>query len=209
MFPVSTYEEIVKKERELNEKHIIVLLFVRPSLPGAREIVEEFSYLYYNSSRYCSIYAVGYTNNPETGGGYRKVYEIGSSAWYYSDRVFVDFKRQLERRLKWRYSGEIEAIILQSNPDGREILNFQNYVAIDVNYGIRNGYLDSFSRFMESLVRYSEVQVEAAQVVKDLRKQTFHLGDMMGEAIEESKRIPGPLKRILKDRLFYRTSRSY
>ena len=46
MFPVSTYEEIVKKERELNEKHIIVLLFVRPSLPGAREIVEEFSYLY-------------------------------------------------------------------------------------------------------------------------------------------------------------------
>ena len=76
MFPVSTYEEIVKKERELNEKHIIVLLFVRPSLPGAREIVEEFSYLYYNSSRYCSIYAVGYTNDPETGGGYRKVYEI-------------------------------------------------------------------------------------------------------------------------------------
>ena len=58
-------------------------------------------------------------------------------------------------------------------------------------------------------MRYSEVQVEAAQVVKDLRKQTFHLGDMMGEAIEESKRIPGPLKRILKDRLFYRVSRSY
>ncbi|MCC8086872.1 MAG: hypothetical protein LIP15_21915 [Clostridium sp.] len=103
MFPVSTYEEIVKKERELNEKHIIVLLFVRPSLPGAREIVEEFSYLYYNSSRYCSIYAVGYTNDPETGGGYRKVYEIGSSAWYYSESVFLDFKMQLERLMKWRY----------------------------------------------------------------------------------------------------------
>ena len=45
MFPVSTYEEIVKKERELNEKHIIVLLFVRPSLPGAREIVEQSPYI--------------------------------------------------------------------------------------------------------------------------------------------------------------------
>ncbi len=209
MFPVSTYEEIVQKERELNERHIIVLLFVRPSLPGAGEIIEEFSYLHYNSRRYCSIYAVGYTNDAGKEGDYRMIQQTGGVQWYYSDQVFVDFKRRLERRLKWRYSGEIEILILQSNPEGREILNFQNYVAIDVNYGIREGYIGSFSRFMETLVHSSQTQVESAQVVKDLRKQSLRPVSILEEAVGESKRVPGPLKRVLRDRIFYKTSRSY
>lgn len=63
MFAVNTYEEIEKREKELNKKHIVVLLFVRPSLPNANDIINEFEYIHYNSGEYCSIYAVGYTNN--------------------------------------------------------------------------------------------------------------------------------------------------
>lgn len=46
MFAVNTYEEIVKNEQVLNEKHIVVLLFVRPSLPWAkvRTLVQDAGY---------------------------------------------------------------------------------------------------------------------------------------------------------------------
>ena len=80
---------------------------------------------------------------------------IAGSEWYFSNAEFVKFKNNLEQRIKWRYSGETELIVLQSNPEWQQILNFQNYVSIDVNYGIKNGYIDSFQRFMEALVRSS------------------------------------------------------
>lgn len=211
MFAVNTYEEIIKKERELNEKHIVILLFVRPSLPGAKEIIEEFNYLHYNSYKYCSIYAVGYTNNIDVNEyeDYQKVRGIVNSEWYYSDKGFVDFKNQLEKRLKWRYSGEIEFIILQSNPEGNEILNFQNYATIDVNYGIRNGYIESFSRLMEALIHSSHSEVETISALRNTRNSHYKISNIISETIDTCNKIPQPIKKVLKDRMFYKTSRSY
>ena len=34
MYAVNTYEQIERQERELNENHIIILLFVRPTSVG-------------------------------------------------------------------------------------------------------------------------------------------------------------------------------
>lgn len=63
MFAINTYEEIEQRQRENGDKQIVILLFVRPTVPGAKEIIEEFDYIHYNSERYCSIYAVGYSND--------------------------------------------------------------------------------------------------------------------------------------------------
>lgn len=49
MYAVNTYEQIERQERELNENHIIILLFVRPTSVGAQEIINEFSYLHHDS----------------------------------------------------------------------------------------------------------------------------------------------------------------
>ncbi|MGL6201333.1 MAG: hypothetical protein ACRC3H_20615 [Lachnospiraceae bacterium] len=211
MFAVNTYEEIEKNERMLNEKHIIVLLFVRPSLPGAKDIIEEFNYIHYNSRKYCSIYAVGYSDNVNSCSGkeWKKVENVAGAQWYYSDQAFVDFKDKLERRLTWEYSGEIELIVLQSNPEGRQILNFENYLAINVNYGLKNDYIESFPRFMESLVRSSKKEVETTAVSWQLQKSRLKPGQVAAASIEECKKVPGPLRRIMKDKLFYRTARFY
>lgn len=211
MFAVNTYEEIENKEKSINEKHIIVLLFVRPSLAGAKEVIEEFNYIHYNASEYCSIYAVGYSNdsNVNQSGGFTKVKGVYGQDWYYSDEAFVDFKNKLEKRLNWKYSGDIELIILQSNPEGSKILNFQNYLVIDVNYGIKNEYIESFPRFMESLVRSSKKGVKANSIVNDMQKSHIKIKDIVIASIDECKKIPSPVKKIIKDRLFYRTSNSY
>lgn len=189
MYAVNTYDEIVKKEKELDDKHIIVLLFVRPSLQGTNEIIDEFNYLHYNSSKYCSIYAVGYTNDSSvcSNKDYKKISGVSGVDWYYSDRAFVNFKNSLENRLKWKYSGDIEVIVLQSNPEGKHILNFQNFIAIDVNYGIRNEYIDSFPRFMESLIRSSKSEVSATDAVVKANKSRYSLKNIVLNSIEECK----------------------
>lgn len=211
MFAVNTYEEIEKNERRLNEKHIIVLLFVRPSLTGAKEIIDEFDYIHYNSDRYCSVYAVGYTNDNRENSypDFKAVGGIEGANWYYSNKAFVSFKTKLEKRLGWKYSGDIELIILQSNPDGRNILNFEHYLAVDVNYGIKHGYLESFPRFMESLVRSSKSEVETVEAIKAIRRSRYKISNIVCEAIGECKKVPQPIKKIAKDRLFYRTAKSY
>lgn len=211
MFAVNTYEEIEKKEKELNKKHIIVLLFVRPTLSNAKAIIDEFNYIHYNSRGYCSIYAVGYSNdsNQSAYSDFRAVKGVLGAEWYYSDQAFIDFKNKLEKRLQWKYSGDIELLILQSNPTGQNILNFQNYLAIDVNYGIKKEYIESFPRFMESLIRSSKKEVETKQIKNEILKSRFKINEIVANSIEESKNIPSPLKKIIKDRLFYRTAKSY
>lgn len=209
MFAVNTYEEIEANERQLNQKHIIVLLFVRPGLPDASSVIDEFNYIHYNSREYCSIYAVGYSNKQTESHDFEPVKGVAGDEWYYSDKVFIEFKDKLESRLRWRYSGDIEMIVLQSNPEGRNILNFENYLAIDINYGIKNEYIESFPRFMESLVRAAKKEVEPANLRNEMNQSRFKISEIVLNSVDECKKIPYPLKKIIKDRLFYRTSKSY
>lgn len=206
MFAASTYEEIIEYERRIENMEIVVFLFVKPTSQDATDIIQEFEYIHYNSAKYCSVYAIGYSDDPQKNDSshYKKVAEIIGRDWYFSNKTFVEFKNNLERRIKWEYSGETEVLILQNSPGGRDPLNFSNYVAIDVNKGLREGYIDSFQRFMESLIRSSRSKVTAKEAATDLRKSRISIKDTIAEAIDNSKRIPDPAKQIVKDRLFYR-----
>lgn len=210
MFAVSTYEEVIDHERFVENPEIVVLLFVKPTNQDAMDIVQEFEYIHYNSSKYCSIYAVGYSNDfqHQSDYHYKKICEISSVDWYFSSKAFVEFKNYLESRIKWRYSGETEILILQNNPRKSDPLNFTNYVAIDVNKGLKEGYIDSFQRFMESLIRSAKSSVTAKEAMSDIRKSRLSIKDIITEALDDSKKIAKPVKRIIKDRLFYRCSNS-
>lgn len=210
MFTASTYEEIEQIERQVMNKEIVVFLFVKPTTSYALEIIKEFEYIHYNSEKYCSVYAIGYSNdfgkarNPF----YRKVDATFQLDWYFSMKAFTEFKEKLQDRINWEYSGEIEVLILQNSPRGRSSLNFSNYVAIDVNKGIREGYIDSFQRFMESLVRSSKRKVTAKEVIRDVARERISIKKVIIDAIEDCKRIPTPCKQIVKDKLFYRCANS-
>ena len=208
MFAACTYEEIEARERLIDNKEIVVLLFAKPSDTA---VLQEFEYIHYNSAKYCSVYAIGYTddsniaNNPP----FRKVDCHMTNDWYYSAKAFVDFKEKLQNRIKsWRYSGETEILVLQNNPGARQILDFKNYVSIDVNKGIKEGYLDSFQRFMESLIRSSKKEVTVKGAIKDICNSRISVKGILSDAIDDCKKVPTPVKKILKDRLFYRCSNS-
>ena len=98
---------------------------------------------------------------------------------------------------------ETEILILQNNPGNNNSLCFSNYVCIDVNKGIREGYIDSFQRFMESLIRTSKSKVISKEAIKDIRKSRISIRDSIVESIDECKKIPKAGKKIIKDRFFY------
>ncbi len=208
MFAASTYEEIEKIEAQVENMEIVVLLFVKPTSSDALDIIKEFEYIHFNSAKYCSIYAIGYTDDfsKAEDQSYRKVDAMFSADWYFSMKAFTEFKRKLEQRIKWTYSGEIEVLILQNNPGGRSSLNFSNYVAIDINKGIKEGYIDSFQRFMEALVRSARSEVTAKGTINNIARQRVSIKGVLTAAIDESKKIPVPFKKIMKDKLFYRCS---
>ncbi len=210
MFAVSTYEEIELIERQVENMEIVVFLFVKPTNSEALNIINEFEYIHYNSEKYCSIYAVGYSNDFEKKNDkqYRKIDVTSNSDWYFSMKAFTDFKKRLEERIKWNYSGEVEILILHNNPGRCNSLNFTNYVAIDINKGIREGYMDSFQGFMESLVRSAKSAVTAKEAIKGVATDRISIKNIITDTIGDCKKIPLPIRTIVKDRLFYRCANS-
>ena len=211
MFAASTYEEIVSIERQIENQEIVVFLFVKPNDQTALDIIKEFEYIHYNSGKYCSIYAIGYTNDfaKKNDRSYRKVDFVLGSDWYFSNKVFVEFKNTLESRIGWKYSGETEVLILQNAPGKSDPLNFQNYVAIDINKGLREGYIDSFQLFMETLMRSSKKQVVAKMALSDIRKSRISIKGTIEDALKDCKKVPTPIKKIITNRLFYKCASSY
>ena len=205
MFAASTYEEIESIEREVENLEIVVFLFARAI---DREYLKEFEYIHYNSARYCSIYAIGYTDDPykQKENGYKLVKDVFDNNWYFSMKAYVDFKNKLEQRINWKYSGEPEILILQNNPYGREPLNFHNYVAINIPKGVHEGYIDSFQSFMESLVRSAKKYVTAKDVANGIARNHLSVKKIIVGSIEDCKKVPKPIKDIIKDRLFYRSA---
>lgn len=203
MFAATTYEEIIEHEKMVENKEIVVFLFAKST---DTDVLNEFEYIHYNSAKYCTIYAIGYTDDftKKDDGSYRKVNIPMQNDWYFSVNAFVDFKNKLEDRINWKYSGETELLILQNKPLQSDPLDFNNYVAIDVYKGIKEGYMDSFQRFMESLVRSARKKVTAKDAINDIRKSRISVKEIIAESIDDCKRISAPYKKILKDRLFYR-----
>ena len=210
MFAASTYEEIERIERSVENKELVIFLFIRPTNNASRELINEFEYIHYNAGKYCSIYAIGYTNDFEKSldPSYKEIETVCNSSWYFSNKMYVDFKERLEQRIKWKYSGEVEVLILQNNPGSRSPLNFTNYVAINISNGIRQGYIDSFQQFMEALIRSSKKNVTAKEAISDVANFRISVKDIIVSAIGECKKIPTPIKSIIADRLFYRSANS-
>lgn len=158
MFAASTYEEIERIESQVENMEIVVFLFARPT---EEKILKEFEYIHYNSAKYCSIYAIGYTDDfaKAEDQTYRKVDAMMQRDWYFSTKAFTEFKEKLQDRIRWNYSGETEVLVLQNNPGQKNVLNFQNYVAINVNKGIREEYIDSFQSFIVKKTRQVPVNI--------------------------------------------------
>ena len=205
MEAANQYEHITLNEKSTGDNRIVILLLVKPSDVNAENIIKQFNYWHHNSGRHCGIYAIGYSTS-KFNDSYRDVIEVqgvNNTTWYYSDKAFVDLKKDIQKRAEWRYSGEPELIILQTDIASRSsILNFQNKYVIDVNYGQIKGYYRSLNTFMESLINASASEVEARQAIIRATKERYSIRSILEKTISNSERIPNIAKDALLDASF-------
>lgn len=160
----SIYQDIIEKERSKEDKRLIVLFFARPS---NSRILKEFEYLHYSSGKFCTIYNIGYAKNirevhlvNRMHYHYEKTYvRIDGEDWYFSARAFNEFKELLQRKTSWGYSGEVEMIVLQSNPKNEDPLDFNGAVAVKISKCLYEGYMISFISFMETFLSLPEIRM--------------------------------------------------
>ena len=211
MYPTNNIEGIKEQEEQLEGSHAIIFLFVKPSDENAENIIKKFNYLHHKSKKYCSIYLIGYSSYEACQyDDLEEVTGVNNTVWYYSDQCFIDACENLGNRLKnWRYSGEPEMIILQNSsslPNGKTV-DFRNYSYIDINYGIQHSYIDSFPRFMERILNACKSETEATKVIKNANYSRLNCRKIVEAAIDLNTKLPAPVKRILKDKAFYKSFR--
>ena len=211
MYPINNINGIENQERLYNNSHGIMLLFVKPSDRNAEEYINNFNYWHKKTGQSCAIYAIGYSQI-----GYNQIFDdvqivngTCNNKWEYSDECFISVCDQLEERLKnWTYSGEPELIFLQNNPNSKNsVLDFRNYNYIDINYGIEKGYIDSFPRFMEHLIKACKTKNDS-NIMNEATKLRFSGRKILEIAFKYDNKIPCVIKDIIGDKMFFKGSRN-
>ena len=206
MFAVSRYDQIEQLEKEKKHNHLIMVLLVRPSKDIAKEIITDFDYLHYRLGTSIAVYAAGYTNDFDHAyeANYCEVTKCNGSTWYYSAKDFDDFRNNLTKRLKlWEYSGDIELLVFQGSVLEDNGFDFRNYIALNLSYGLRHGFISSFSNFMENVIGYTE---RALNQKTDMLTPNgkLKIRPIIEAAIDNCNDTPISVKKITKNRHFYK-----
>lgn len=211
MFAIHNVKGINKIESSIEGKHVIIFLLVKPSDDNAEDILSKINYFHHKSDRYCSMYLIGYSDGDmKEYADVIRVTGVDGEQWSYSDSCFIDACDDLKNRLSnWTYSGEPELIILQnSNKDSGDQLDFTGYNYIDINYGIENGYIDSFAKFMERLLNACKSEIEGEKALSKANRSRIKCRNVLEYAIESTPQLPSPVKKIMKDKIFYKTCKT-
>jgi hypothetical protein len=132
---------------------MVGLLFARPTTAfAASEIVPNLSYFHQRSGAYIDVFCAGF----HIGWDVSRLAERDLVASY-SDSEFDRFRQDIERRSKWRYSGEADLLLLNARFDGTEVqLDFASAVFVDLLRARRDNAIESVSTLFESIFRYAE-----------------------------------------------------
>jgi len=159
---VQSYDDIVEYETiyKTDKVKMIGILFVQPSHKIAKEdILPNITYYHERSGKNVNFYLAGY--GAYLGQEVEVVCRIDSTAWQYSPKSFNNLREEIEKRSKWKYSGECDLIILNakcSEKDNAVLLDFSCCVAININDVIRVGAIPSTMNLFEVIFRYAESQ---------------------------------------------------
>lgn len=212
MYPIHDLEGIEEIERSIEGNHIVILMMVKPQDENAEEIIQNFNYMHELSGKFCTIYPIGYSE--DFCGKYPDVIPVrgvGHAMWEYSDACFIKVCKQLKRRLThWNYSHEPELIILKNssaNANGK-VLDFRGYNHIDINYGVKEGYIRSFSNFLGTLIQACEAEVEPQKAVTNARVKSLSCRRIIEEALKTECTKQNSIRKILRDAAFFKSYRN-
>lgn len=141
---------------------MVGLLFARPQSQLARdEIVPNLAYFHHRAGKHIHFFCAGY-------GGYwprdqvpdaENVVTIDGVKWQYSDRLFNQFRAELEDASRWRYSGGADLVLTNAVWEAERkssYLDFRSALAMNLEQAIADGAISDPSRWFERIFEFAE-----------------------------------------------------
>ncbi|MFT3807259.1 hypothetical protein [Arenimonas sp.] len=178
--PVTEYEQVcadlhqafLRRGAPEESVRLVGLLFARQASPLAqKEIIPNLAYFNARSGDNVNFYCGGYwagdlPPDPHTG----RV-QVGNG-WVYSDERFDEFRKQVEQRSAWRYSGGADLILLNarfqrlsllrqmmnSGEATEVVLDFSSAIVLPLEALRHQNIIPGVEQFFESIFRYAEEQ---------------------------------------------------
>lgn len=155
---------------------MVGMLFMRPKTAFAStEIVPSLRYYHQRSGQNINFYCAGFSPGWD-------VSELPEEEFlnYYSDYEFDSFRRDIESRCQWRYSGGADLFLTNAlfNDYGGVELDFSSAIAADLIKMKADGAILSVDSFFETIFKYAESQ--------DGKDPTWGFSDQAGKAVAGS-----------------------
>lgn len=172
MLEAVTYQGMLNHIRE-NEicEDIIGILITRPDLEVGKSIMDSLNYYHHITGKDINCYLPGY--GAYWYGTYRdgkSISKIEGVDWSYSDKMFVNFIRDMEKYSKWEYSGESELLLLEYK-DG--VLSFDGMLRFYLDGMLRDNVITSVSAFITKLSKGCKRNRDLENISDFLGKKEF------------------------------------
>ncbi len=177
-----TQYQTVEIEEERNSK-LVGFLFSHPASKLAKEeIVNHLPHFHLRSGEAVDFFCVGYGAYwpPEHHSDQEAVIKIEGVNWLFSEKAFSEVIDELESLTKWKYSGEVELLLVSAvkEKSGKTSLNFDNAITCNLESMSKDKAFTSVRAFFSSLFNYAKKHstVDA----------TWGLSDAQGVAVLKS-----------------------
>jgi hypothetical protein len=158
LVPGSLYERVPIR----NKVKLIGILFMHPESSLSKgEIIPRMGLYNERAGEFTDFYFAGYgaywpqSDYPDQ----RPVTKLDEIQWLYSDRAFNSFRRDIESKTRWRYSGETDLILTTarfSKSKEEPIIDFSQCIICCLEQILRDNATPSIPAFFESIFRFGE-----------------------------------------------------
>jgi hypothetical protein len=87
------------------------------------------------------------------------VVTIAKTQWLYSDRLFNEFRAELEGVTRWQYSGGTDLVLTNAvwNADRKSAdLDFSSALAMNLDQAVTDGAIPDIARWFERIIQFAE-----------------------------------------------------
>lgn len=162
MLRAYSYEEIIEElNSRLEGPKIVGLLFARPgSQLTTSEVLPNLEYFHNRSEQIVHFLCIGYgaywddRTNPDK----ISLAKIDDIEWLFSTKKFNQLRKRIEQMSSWRYSGEVDLVLLnvKSSHSGELNLDFQQYISYPLYDMKQQGTIDTVAMFFERIFRFAD-----------------------------------------------------
>ena len=156
MLPAPTLDHVMNHKNRDDNALCCILLAPTFTKVGKEGVIPRLGYLNDRSGSHVHFYCAGYGGywHPSSVPDMEDIGEIRYDdgcviPWAFSQKQFASFIDELEGRTSWRYSGESDLILLNSDVD------FSNCLIYDIEAMVEDGAISRSSELFEAIIQYS------------------------------------------------------